>query len=227
MSICSGGQRRQQERSDGSGLVGSGPSSANRTWARHLSPDQDETAPDDSPRSIPPHPPHGAQPRRGLGHPRAPRSSGARRRRRFGRDHLPDRGSREVLRRLRRSARPGPPRGQRHPHDVALSGRRGRGRHDQVLDDVRARRLHALPLRRERDDLPLHPPQQRPHGEARQPRQVRPGRLVRGRAQERRPRQGRPDDRATTATPAMPRGRITSTSRCTPTTAPMSTRSRT
>ena len=135
-------------------------------------------------------------------------------------------GSREVLRRLRRSPRPGPPRGQRHPHDVALSGRRRRGRHDQVLDDLRAGRLHALPLRRERDDLPLHPPQQRPHGEARQPRQVCPGRLVRRRAQERRPRQGRPDDRATTATPAMPRGRITSTSRCTRTTAPMSTRSR-
>ena len=33
----------------------------------------------------------------------------------------------------------------------------------QVVDDLLARRLHALPLRQERHDVPLHPPQQRPH----------------------------------------------------------------
>ena len=41
-------------------------------------------------------------------------------------------------------------------------GRRRRGGPGQVVDDLGARRLHALPLRQERHDIPLYPPQQRP-----------------------------------------------------------------
>ena len=45
---------------------------------------------------------------------------------------------------------------------------------DQVLDDLRPGRLHALSLRGERHHLPLHPPEQRPDEGERQPGQVRP-----------------------------------------------------
>ena len=137
-----------------------------------VSPGPDENAPDDSPRSPSPHPSHGAQPCCCLDLERPQRSRPAGRRRHLD-DDLPGRRSRQVHRRLRRSAWSGPPRGQRHPHDLAVAGGRRRGRHDQVLDDVRARRMHALPLRRERHDLSVHPPQQRPHGQARQQGQVR------------------------------------------------------
>ena len=53
---------------------------------------------------------------------------------------------------------------------------RGRGRagDDQVLDDLRARRVHALPLRRQRHDVPLHPSEQRPDARERQSRHLRP-----------------------------------------------------
>ena len=78
---------------------------------------------------------------------------------------------------------------------LALAGDRGRGREGQVLDDVRPGRLHALPLRREWHHLPLHPSQQRPDGEARQPRKVRPGRGLRSRAEGRSEGQGGPADR--------------------------------
>ncbi len=122
-------------------------------------------SPDDSPRSVPPHSAPGARAWRSqaaavaLNEPIDPA---------VGRDadRLPDRRRGNVLRRLRRPARPGTPRRERHPDDLAIARRRGRGREDQVLDDVRTRRLHALPLRRERHDLSLHPPQQRSDGES-------------------------------------------------------------
>ena len=60
---------------------------------------------------------------------------------------------------------------------------------------LRDRRLHALPLRRERHGLLLHPPQQRPDREERQPRQVRRRDRVREGAEGRREGRRRPADR--------------------------------
>ena len=182
-------------------------------------PTQDETPPDDSPRSPPPLLLAAPASRGSVAGALTDR---ARPRRRAAADRLPARRRGEVLRRLRRSARPGPARRERHPHDLALAGGRGRGRQDQVLDDVRARRLHALPLRRERHDLPLHPPQQRPHREARQPGHVR-ARASPTRTGSRTAPRSRPGSRSpTTATRATPRAPTTSTSRCTRRTAPTS-----
>ena len=88
-------------------------------------------------------------------------------------------GAVSVHGRLRRRPRAGNPRGQRH-HGSAPRARTGRrGGHGQVLDDLVARRLHALPLRRERHEVPLHPPEQRPHRRQRQRGRLRPGCLVR------------------------------------------------
>ena len=56
--------------------------------------------------------------------------------------------------------------GQRPDGGAAIDRRRRRGREDQVLDELGDGRLHALPLRQERHDLPVHPPQQRPHEKA-------------------------------------------------------------
>ena len=52
---------------------------------------------------------------------------------------------------------------------------------DQVVDDLVARGLHALPLRQERHDVPLYPPEQRPHGEVGGQGRVQARRRVRGR----------------------------------------------
>ena len=98
--------------------------------------------------------------------------------------------------------------------------RRRRGREGQVLDDVRSRRVHALSLRRQRDDVPLHPPEQRRHEGERQPRQVRPGDVVLEGPARRRSTSRRASRSATSETPATPTPPIrTSTSRCTRTTA--------
>ena len=64
---------------------------------------------------------------------------------------------------------------------VAVESRQG-----QVLDDVRERGLHALSLRRQRDDVPVHPSEQRPDDAQRQPRQVRARRVVCARPEGRR-----------------------------------------
>ena len=64
---------------------------------------------------------------------------------------------------------------------MAHAGRRRRGRPGQVVDDLGARRLHALPLRQERHDVPLHPPEQRPHGGVGGQGRVQARRRVRGR----------------------------------------------
>ena len=61
------------------------------------------------------------------------------------------------------------------------------------MDDVGARRLHALPVRQERHDVPLYPPEQRPHGGVRGQGRVQARRLVRGRG--RREGDRRPADR--------------------------------
>ena len=113
---------------------------------------------------------------------------------------------------LRRPARRPQPRGHRHGEPVARTGRGGRGG-TGVVRGVRARRLHALPLRPQRDDVHVHPPEQRPDGEERQSRGLRQGRHLRG--SERRSR-SRPESRSRgTATPAMRTETRTCTSRCT------------
>ena len=120
---------------------------------------------------------------------------------------------------LRRPARQRQPRRDRHrERAVAHSRRRRRGGQGQVVDDLGARRLHALPLRQERHDIPLYPPQQRPHGGVRGQGRVQARRLVRGRGR-REGHRGRAD-RRTWATRATPRATTTSTSRCTRRTAP-------
>ncbi len=123
------------------------------------------------------------------------RAFGTRQRERAGRRpaaRLPARREDRPLGQLRRPARKRPPRGHRHGESVARAGRRGRGRARQVLG-VRPRRLHALPLRRERNDVHVHPPEQRPHAAQRQQGRLRRGRRVRG--PERRQGDGRPADR--------------------------------
>ena len=110
-------------------------------------------------------------------------------------DHIvfPVVGKVAVHRRLRRAPRRQPASGER-PHgreEVAGGGRRGR--QGEVLDDFALGRLHALPLRRERDDVPLHPPEQRRDDEERQPRQVRARNGVR--REERRQGRGGATDR--------------------------------
>ena len=79
--------------------------------------------------------------------------------------------------------------------DVALSGRRSRGREDPALDDLGARRMHALPLRRERHDVPLIHLNNDLTAEARQSRQVCSGRCLREGPQDRLTCQGRSADR--------------------------------
>ena len=108
---------------------------------------------------------------------------------------FPVAGRRDLHRRLRPGARRRRPSGQRPDGREEDAGRRGRERQGQVLDDVRERRLHALSLRRQRDDVRVHPPEQRPDDEERQPRLVRRGRVVREGLEVRRARAGRPDDR--------------------------------
>ena len=143
-----------------------------------------ETPPDDSPR--------GSFPRRDDRPCRRERC--CIRRRQGARPHrLPGRRKGPVHRRLRRAPRRQPASGER-PHgreEVAGGGRRGR--QGEVLDDVGLGRLHALPLRRERDDVPLHPPEQRRDDEERQPRQVRARNRVH--REERRQGRGGPADR--------------------------------
>ena len=87
---------------------------------------------------------------------------------------LPARREDAPLGQLRRPARERQARRHRHGEPVARSGGRGRARARRVRD-LGSRRLHALPLRTERDDVPLHPPEQRPHGEERQQGRVREG----------------------------------------------------
>ena len=85
-----------------------------------------------------------------------------------------------------------PSRRHRHGEPVARAGRRGRGRERQVLG-VEPRRLHALPLRPQRHDVHVHPPEQRPDRAQRQQGRLREGRHVR--RAERREGDGRPADR--------------------------------
>ena len=114
--------------------------------------------------------------------------------------------------------------GNRHGEPVARARRRGRGRPGRVRA-VQPGRLHALPLRAERDDVPLHPPEQRPHREERQPGRLRPRRHVRrSRTARRSPPGSRSPGSATRGTRTAIR---TSTSRCIPTTERTSTRSST
>ncbi len=103
---------------------------------------------------------------------------------------LPRRRNGELHRRLRASARRRSAPGQRHPCGAARA-RGGRGaRHGEVLDDVRECRLHALPVRRQRHDLPLHPPQQRSDRAQRQPGIMRCRHCLRTGTEERRARCG-------------------------------------
>ena len=110
-------------------------------------------------------------------------------------DRLPRSRSGDLHGRLRRPARPGCARGERHAGAAPRPRPRRRGRHGQVPHDLVARRLHALPRRQERHRVPLHPPQQRPHRHERQPGVVRPRRRLREGAEERRQGGGRRGDR--------------------------------
>ena len=105
---------------------------------------------------------------------------------------LPCRRRRDVHRRLRPAARRRTAPGERPDGRAPHARRRGRGREGEVLDDVVERRLHALSLRRQRHDVPLHPPEQRPDREERQPRQVRRRNVVRAGDEERDARRRRP-----------------------------------
>ena len=88
--------------------------------------------------------------------------------RRPGDDHLPGGGPDVLHRRLRRPTRSGRPPGQRpHGRLEDLGGCR-RARQGPDLHGIVERRLHALPVRQERNDVYLHSPQQRPHGQERQ-----------------------------------------------------------
>ena len=90
---------------------------------------------------------------------------------------------------------------------------------------VRPRRLHALPLRPQRDDVPLHPPEQRPHRAA---TTTRAGASRMSRSPCRTARGSRPASRSPgTVTRATQTATLTSISRCTRTTARTSTRSST
>ena len=82
--------------------------------------------------------------------------------------------------------------GDRHHGHQAEPRPRRRGGQGRVLDPLRERRLHALPPRRQRHGLLLHPPQQRPDAQERQPRQVRRRHCVREGAEGRRQGAGRP-----------------------------------
>ena len=85
-----------------------------------------------------------------------------------------------VARQFRYENDYGDPRGQGR-HQGTTSWRRARrspsrrGGPGQVPRHVLAGRLHALPLRHERHDVPLHPPQQRPRRDERQPGRLQPG----------------------------------------------------
>ena len=146
-----------------------------------------EPPPDDSPRSSSPT----SAARRTPGQPAAapPKSSTV------PTLIFPVAGAADVHRRLRPAARRRHASGQRPDGGEEDPGRRRRGRQGQVLDDVRERRLHALSLRRERNDVRVHPSEQRPDDAQRQPRQVRARRVVCARPEGRREGVGRPDDR--------------------------------
>ena len=75
---------------------------------------------------------------------------------------------------------------------IAVAAEAGQG---QVLDVFGSGRVHALPLRQQRHDVPLHPPQQRRHEGQRQPRQVRRGHGLLQGPQGRRVGRGRRGDR--------------------------------
>ena len=62
---------------------------------------------------------------------------------------------------------------------MAESRRGGGGRQGPLAHDLFPRRLHALPLRQERDDIPLYPPQQRPHRAVRGQRRLQARRRLR------------------------------------------------
>ena len=108
---------------------------------------------------------------------------------------LPDPRRGDLDGRLRRSARSGLARGERHAGAAPRPRPCGRARPGQVLDDLRPRRLHALSRGRERYRVSLRPSQQRPHRRERQPRQVRPRRRLRGGSRERRQGRGGRADR--------------------------------
>ncbi len=101
---------------------------------------------------------------------------------------VPARRQDRSLGQLRRLARDAQPCRHRHGEPLARAGRRGRSG-TGLVRRVGSRRLHALPLRSQRDDVHVHPPEQRPHAAQRQPRRVREGRHVR--RSERRARDGR------------------------------------
>ena len=105
-------------------------------------------------------------------------------------DRLPGARHRRVLGRLRRAAAPGSPRGNRHPRSPARARARRRGRPRPFLHGLVAGRLHALPRRAQRDDVPLHPSEQRPDGRQRQPGPLHDRRHVPARPEERRPGRG-------------------------------------
>ena len=105
---------------------------------------------------------------------------------------LPARRQDRPLGQLRRPAPERSPRRHRHGEPLARARRRRRGREHQVLG-VEPRRLHALPLRPERHDVHVHPPEQRPHRAERQQGWVQDGRHVC--RPERREGHGRPADR--------------------------------
>ena len=75
---------------------------------------------------------------------------------------LPGRRAGQLHQRLRRSAPRWPAPGKRPDGHQEVGRRGGRGRQDRVLDALRQRRLHALPPRPQRDDVRVHPPEQRP-----------------------------------------------------------------
>ena len=94
---------------------------------------------------------------------------------RSGAHRLPRRRQGAVHRRLRRTAWRWDASGERPHGRKEVTCRRRRSGQGEVLDDVERGRLHALPLRREWHDVPLHPPEQRRDDAERQPRQVRDG----------------------------------------------------
>jgi hypothetical protein len=72
--------------------------------------------------------------------------------------HLPGRRAGDLSERLRRPARPAAPSGKRHHGGQEVAGGGSRERQGHLLDAIRKRGLHALPIRPQRNDVRAHSP---------------------------------------------------------------------
>ena len=137
-----------------------------------------DSPPDDSTRGPSPLPDRSPR----SGRRRVPGRGSETRPRRRQADRLPADRRLRVLDELRRPPRQRQSRRHRHrERPVAHARRRGGGGPGAVAHDLGACRLHALPLRAQRHDVPLHPPQQRPDREVRGSRRLQARHVVRGR----------------------------------------------